>query len=154
MRVQFSGCVLLAALVGMSAPSVAQRWGETRPPESWTLLGNADSEYYSDSGQSEGKARFFVQSTDDASMPSPAGLHGWAAILLFDQEQRSRDGHLYWQRGLGGWVNCPSNQIAVNVVHLLDKDGNILVDDWIKDSKPAPVKSDADTKIFNFICKK
>jgi hypothetical protein len=152
MRVQFLAIALCASAISSSA--VAQRWGETRPPESWTFLGYADSEYYSDVAQSEGKARFFVQSTDDASMPLPAGLHNWAAILVFDEEQRTRDGHLYWQRGIAGGVNCPENQITVNFVHALDKEGNILIDDWIKDAKPAPVKSAADIKIYNFICKK
>ena len=123
------------------------------PPESWTLLGRADSQYYSDVGQNEGKALFYVQSKDDPSMPLPPGLHSWSAILVFDEEQRTRDGHLYWQRGLAGGVNCPNHQIWVNLVHALDKEGNILTDDWTG-GKPAPVTNETDKKIFNFICNK
>jgi len=156
MRVRFLA-IALGSLIGTCGPAAAQRWSPRDNPNHWTFIDRTARVYDGDTEQSPAEGRLFVTTTDanGNEMPPQGDYHGWSALLVFDRAQRSRDGQSYWQRGFTGSAYCGHSQIAVDQLDLLDKDGTVLVDNFIGNTSKSFAISDKDesSRIYHFVCK-
>lgn len=155
MRVQV--LTLGVAIATICGPVDAQRWGPKDNPNHWTFLARTADVYDGDPQGSSAGGRLFVSRTgaDGVEAPPQGDFHGWSALLVFDRAQQSKGGQSYWQRGFTGSVYCGHGQMAVDQLDLLDKDGTVLVDDFIGNTSKlfAISEKDASSRIYRFICK-
>ena len=155
MRVQI--LTLGVAIATICGPVDAQRWGPKDNPDHWHFVDRTAEVYDGDPEQSVAEGRLFLTTTDanGREMPPQGDFHGWAALLVFDRAQRSREGQSYWERGFTGSVYCGHAEIAVDQLDLLDNDGTVVADDFIGNTSKLFAISDKDesSRIYRFICK-
>lgn len=148
---------LLALAVGVvlpitPTPCVAQQWGPQDDPNLRTFLDRTAHVTDYDTERSPIRGRLLIRADP---LPAEGDYHFWSAVLVFDGEQRSNDGHRYWQRAFGGTARCGHDQLAVDQIDLLDKGGASVVSNFVGNSSKLFAISDKDesSKIYHFVCK-
>ena len=145
--------IIFVTPIAASAQNVGHL--DDNDPNFWTALGGTDTYFSDDLRWHVGKGKLYVHIGD-----THMDTHDFVADIVYDEEQKSEDNHLYWQQAYYGGVWCGKSSISVDYVDLLDRDGETLVA-WKKPTQSTPSNNfgfepvhsgKLDDKIYHAIC--